>query len=358
MPIAPCFDPTTGASGGSSGGGSAAVVTPPSPTSESVASGSNLSAKTFGAFTDSGGVIASYQAVTTNADGTASWSGSGLGAYTPSTSAGDSGTLSLNAKDAAGNVVATAVHTYDRAATSAGSFVVVKDIDLTDVTTAAAISGTVTLGFQSSGDSLSVTRTTTGSGTLATITPTNGQGIVFTNETGNGTASASFLISDLLPSFTRQDVSEHIYAVQMVVTGISYPQSGSTSFQYVVNRGSTTSFSSGGGRGLRYIESSGNEELKLRVNSSLSSAILTQSIATSKVLTFLIFMGDVIQAQQTSGTSLPTPAPGAATTYTVGSGSIGLNDTTPVYQSNGLRVLAGVLQGTQIVTRITIKRFQ
>ena len=357
MPITPCFDPTTGASGGASGG-AAAVVTPPSPTSESVASGSALSAKTFGAFTDPSGVISSLQAVTTNADGSASWSGSGLGAYTPSSSAGDSGTLSLNAKDAAGNIVATAVHSYDRAATSSGSFQVIKDIDLTDVTTAAAISGTVTLGFQSSADSLSVTRSTTGSGTLATITPINGQGIVFTNETGNGTASASFLISDLLPSFTREDVSRFIYAVQMVVTNITYPQSGSSSFQYVVNRGSSTGFSSGGGRGLRFIESSGSEEFKLRVNGSLSSAIGTQAIATSKVLTFLIFMGDVIQAQQTSGTSLPTPAPGAATTYTVGSGSIGLNDTTPVYQSNGLRVLAGALQGTQTVTRITIKRFQ
>ena len=48
MPITPCFDPTTGASGGAAGGGgAAAAVTPPSPTSESKAAGAALTNKTF-----------------------------------------------------------------------------------------------------------------------------------------------------------------------------------------------------------------------------------------------------------------------------------------------------------------------
>ena len=132
MPITPCFDPTTGASGGASGGGgAAAAVTPPSPTSESKAAGAALTAKTFGSFTDPGGVINSYSAVTTNATGSASWSGSGLGAYTPSSSDGDSGTLSLNALSATGQVLATAVHTYDRASPTGASWVVTSDTDLT-----------------------------------------------------------------------------------------------------------------------------------------------------------------------------------------------------------------------------------
>jgi len=132
MPITPCFDPTTGASGGAAGGGgAAAAVTPPSPTSESTAAGAALTAKTFGSFTDPAGVIASFQAVTTTATGSASWSGSGLGAYTPSSSDGDSGTLSLNALAAGGQVLATAVHTYDRASPAGASWVVTSDTDLT-----------------------------------------------------------------------------------------------------------------------------------------------------------------------------------------------------------------------------------
>ena len=92
----------------------ASAVEPPAPTSQATASGVNFTAKTFAAFTDTGSVIASYAAVTTNADGSASWSGSGLGAYTATSAAGNSGTLSLNALNAAGDIVATAVHTYDR----------------------------------------------------------------------------------------------------------------------------------------------------------------------------------------------------------------------------------------------------
>jgi len=132
MPITPCFDPTTGASGGASGGGgAAAAVTPPSPTSESKAAGAALTAKTFGSFTDPGSVINSYTAVTTTATGSASWSGSGLGAYTPSSSDGDSGTLSLNALSATGQVLATAVHSYDRASPAGAAWVVTSDTDLT-----------------------------------------------------------------------------------------------------------------------------------------------------------------------------------------------------------------------------------
>ncbi len=132
MPITPCFDPTTGASGGASGGGgAAAAVTPPSPTSESKAAGAALTNKTFSAFTDPAGVINSYTAVTTTATGSASWAGSGLGAYTPSSSDGDSGTLSLNALSSTGQVLATAVHSYDRASPAGASWVVTSDTDLT-----------------------------------------------------------------------------------------------------------------------------------------------------------------------------------------------------------------------------------
>ena len=115
MPIAPVFP------GPSAGGGGGSTVTAPSPTSQSVSAGASLSAKTFGSFTDSGGLIDNYVAAVTNAAGSAAVSGSGLGAYTfGSTANGDSGTLSLTARDASNNALATATHSFKIAASASG----------------------------------------------------------------------------------------------------------------------------------------------------------------------------------------------------------------------------------------------
>lgn len=123
MPIIPCFDPTTGASGGPSGGGGGGTPpTPPAATSEAVAAGGSPSAHTFGAFTDPDGVIASYQATLTNVVGGTTVSGSGLGPYAFSGSAdGDGFVLELDALDGSARVVATAVHAVDIAAAAGGS---------------------------------------------------------------------------------------------------------------------------------------------------------------------------------------------------------------------------------------------
>ena len=128
------------------GGAAAPVVEPPAETSESTAAGVGLAGKTFSAFTDTSAVIASYTAVTTNATGSASWSGSGLGPYTPTDADGDAGTLSLDAKDAGGNTLATAVHSYDRAAAAgAGAWTDVLDWSASSETFAAG-EATYTIG--------------------------------------------------------------------------------------------------------------------------------------------------------------------------------------------------------------------
>lgn len=95
-------------------------VVAPAPTSDSKASGVALANKTFSSFTDPNGLIASYTAVTLNTTGSCSWSGSGLGPYTPTSADGDAGALGLQAKDSAGNVLAVALHSYDRAAGGGG----------------------------------------------------------------------------------------------------------------------------------------------------------------------------------------------------------------------------------------------
>ena len=144
-PAAPTYPAPGGGSGGG-GGGSVDPVEPPSPTSENVAAGGTLSAKTFGSFTDSGGRIASYVATVTNAAGSTSWGGSGLGAYTASgASDGSAGTLSLTARDAAGDDLATAVHTFRRALAPGEGWVQTLDLDVTAMTSTSLSAGSTTV---------------------------------------------------------------------------------------------------------------------------------------------------------------------------------------------------------------------
>ena len=129
------------------GGGGSATVTPPSPTSQNVAAGASLSAVTFGSFSGPGASsIASYQATVTNSAGSTSWSGSGLGAWTPSGEAdGSAGVLSLTAKDASGNDLATAVHSFRRAVAAGETWVNTLDLDVTGMTSTSLSAGSTTV---------------------------------------------------------------------------------------------------------------------------------------------------------------------------------------------------------------------
>lgn len=104
-------------------------VVAPSPTFQTKSPGNSLDPVTFGSFDDPGGFIASYSISTINGSGSTSWSGTGLGAYSPSSDAdGSNGTLLLNALDSSGNVLATASHTYNRSA-NVPSVVTIKEVD-------------------------------------------------------------------------------------------------------------------------------------------------------------------------------------------------------------------------------------
>ena len=95
---------------GTGGGGGGSAVQPPAPTSQNVPANSTPAAKTFGAFTDPGGVIASYASAIIAAQGSPSASGTGLGPYTFTVANGNSFSLLLNARNGSGDTVATAVH--------------------------------------------------------------------------------------------------------------------------------------------------------------------------------------------------------------------------------------------------------
>lgn len=122
------------------GGGSVDPVTPPADTSEAVASGGSPAAKTFSAFDDPGGRIASYSASLVTVAGSGTLSGSGLGAYTISgTADGDAYSIVLDALDSGGDIVATAVHSIRIAASGSTGWTTLHEFDasggdVTDVT--------------------------------------------------------------------------------------------------------------------------------------------------------------------------------------------------------------------------------
>ena len=119
MAITPCFDPTTGASGGAAPAGGAEPVQPPAATSQSVAAGGAYATVTFGAFTDPDGVISSYSASQVNANGSTTWAGTGLGAYTASGAADGDNTGGITPTSgsglvyAGGNAMGTTTAAYD-----------------------------------------------------------------------------------------------------------------------------------------------------------------------------------------------------------------------------------------------------
>lgn len=301
MPIAPVFP--------GAGGGGDSTVTPPSPTSESVASGSNFSAKTFGAFTDPDGIIASYQAVTTNSTGSASWSGSGLGAYTPTSSAGDAGTLSLNAKDSGGNIVATAIHSYERAAAASGPTA------LLDWSSTSESFGSGETTYTVGG--LSVTLDYNGTSGPSSLSMTNGV-ISFT---GNVGSNQGYLVIDL-----GEDLDETAWIAYLSCDGVAH--NGSTSsFVWKVadnttvgNANNQFQFLLGFGTGSP--TASPTKALDREANGS-SSFVTGNSRVITNITTTPTLMG-----MQISGASaFPCLSQGSATLPTNGSlfGTIGPN---------------------------------
>ncbi len=232
------------------------------------------------------------------------------------------------------------------------------DLDFTTIATASALgvgSHTLSVSGKSVGVDWSVH-----SGGNGTCTPTNGTGLVF--DGGSDTSSGntlSLLVSPLFASFSVEDVRKHQYAVHVVITSLTYPSAGNSLIFVGLNKGSNTTHNSGDAR-MFYAEDNNdgtNEKIRVRKNTSSSAIQATSAIKTSRVITLILTSGEVVEVQDTSGTTPPTPAPGAAGTIMAGADSIGLASGSPTFQANGLR--AFICSGDTAdftVTRILIQR--
>ena len=244
---------------------------------------------------------------------------------------------------------------------SGGTWTTLKDLNLTDITTVSAItSGSSTLQFDSSSDTLAVTVTRV-SGANGDVTPTKGSGILMNGGTGSGTVTISMDIDALLSSYTRADVSSYVYAVHLVVTGVTYPSAGASQIFTGLNKGNNTTHNGGEARGWYFKDNNDatNEDVRVRSNTSNSSVLATTAIKTSRVLTYILLGGAIVEVMDTSGTTPPTPLPGGSGTITVGGDATGLNGTSPIYQANGLNAYFGAGdQADATLTRLLVQRFQ
>jgi hypothetical protein len=312
MPITPCFDPTTGASGGAAPGGGS-PVTPPAPTSESTTAGVNFAAKTFGAFTDPDGVISSYAAVTTNSTGTASWSGTGLGPYSATSSDGDAGTLSLNARDSGGQTVATAVHSYDRAAAAGAGWSTIHEVDFTsDITDLTLVNGAGDTNLLA-GDGVTVkavlgfdNRISTPSAT-AECTAASGKLLLTSDSTGSS-SRASYVYVKFTEAGTGVDWSDSskTFAIDLVLSGQNIQSNGDVAFIAL----GTSSAGIGGGvnYGLRHDRDSATDynQAGRRFDSGAINGSIQNSQATVQsdmVVRLLINVGAVGDCYWQTGTT-------------------------------------------------------
>ena len=200
------------------------------------------------------------------------------------------------------------------------------------------------------------------SGGNGTVTQTAGTGMVF--DGGSDTSSGNTLSIDvdpLLASYTVEDVRKHQYAVHVVITGLSYPSSNNSLIFVGLNQGTNVSHNSGIAR-MFFAEDAGdgtNEEIRVRRNTSSSAIQATTAIKTSRVITLILTGGEIVEVMDTSGTTPPTPAPGASGTLMVGADSVGLAQAAPDYQNNGLR--AFICSGDTAdftLTRLLVQRLQ
>jgi len=231
----------------------AAPVQPPSATTESVAAGGSPAGKTFGAFTDPDGAIASYTAGISNAVGSTSInSGSGLGAYAVTGSAnGNSYTLYLNAKNSDGDIVSTAQHTVNIAAAVSGGWTTQSEVDFTaDVTNVVLSKSDGQTVYEADGTTAKATvnandRVGTTTSTYQVI---SGTGLQAVCASGSATSTSRYVSVNLDTSSIDWNAAGAV-AVDFITSGFSM---GNTNDAMLLGLSTDTSPVSGTNYGARY----------------------------------------------------------------------------------------------------------
>jgi hypothetical protein len=336
---------------GLGGGAAPAAVTAPSPTTESVAAGGTPAAKTFGAFTDPDSRIASYSATTTNSVGSATWTGTGLGAYTIGSSAdGDSGTLALTALDSSGDPLATAYHSWDIAAAGGATWTDLVDLDYTGLDVQSPLSDaatTVTKGAVQFGPAIKVVRYT---GSVAVI-ETGAAGVTITGASNVGWLQFAADVS----AYVDFDANKYLpLRLDMVFTTMTGMNSSTDGVQGGMLSGNDWN-SAAHERSVRCNWSSGalmsTNASRQNTNTNIATGV---SVPTASVftLTTVLHAGIVAAMWYTAGTPPSDATIEAGGTYALPANS------SPMYTSAIWAAWRGIYTAGATLTRIRVRALQ
>jgi len=334
-----------------SGGATTYDVSPPAATTEAAASGVALSAKTFSAFTGAdAGLIDGYTARTVNAVGFTAWSGSGLGAYTPSGDAdGDAGALALDAT-IGGVVVATALHDYSRAASGAASWTSLRAITLSQGATAGPWTSGTHAVADSAGDSVDVITTRIGAN-KGTVSVTNGTGLVITG-VGSNSMLAGLDVSGIFTAESIDLVEPGAYVIDYVIQMTSLSTNG-----YIIGVNSTNDNNNANFRGVRIIsDGAGGYLVKPREAATEGSAFASgASAAVDLAIAVIVGDGGASVRVKVAEQSTPISDPFASSTR-VGTNAI-VNGGTQPYDSTIRGILSAIAADVLTLPYVGIRRY-
>ena len=249
--------------------------------------------------------------------------------------------------------------------TSGGSWVTLKDYDLTDLTTTSALStGATTLSFQSIADTIDVVFSKYSDSGGITAQATNGTGIVIDGGTDTTSAGTiSMRPSDWLTSYTADDVQRYVYAITWVLTVDLTANLGNSGFYTGVNTGNNTTHNSGDSRHFEIVSAADgiNETVKIRTNTTSTGTLTTQALRTTRTVTAIVTYGEIVQLMDNDGHTIPTPdVTQGLPTYNAGSDAVGRDDDTRVYQNSaGIRAYFSCRRTGDITcSRIIVRRFE
>lgn len=331
------------------------IVVKPADTTENVSAGGTPSAKTFSSFTGDTSAIASYQSVIVKPTGSLAASGSGLGAYTYSGHAdGEGYTHLLHAKDASGNILATAVHSIRIApAASSGGWVTKSTHDFVNATNSGPhTSGTHTIDCPA--DDVDVTPKRA-SGNNGTFEVTNA-GAVVTAIGGSGAMTGSFNLGAALAGYDFAYIRFYAIAVDVYLTNITFDDDGSIC---QIGISDSTTWSDGDERGLQLWSANSTVDEQRRIRGAGSTTTIdTRTKVTERVVTLVMTRGQIVDFADTSGTSAPGNPHSASPLYTAGGDAVGRNNNTPLYLSNFFLNVTAFGGAALTCTKIVVRRFQ
>ena len=354
MPITPCFDPTTGASGGASsgGGGSEPGLTVTGRT-DGEAYNVSAGARSLSISNPDGAVLSTTveQASTGGAVTVTGATGTTPSWTAPSGSTTGEAVQVLVKATKGGLSTSVAFTERIAGAGGAGSWVTKGTHDITG----AANAGPYTSGAQTvdatGGD---ITMTATRASNSGNVTITNGTGAVITAVGGSGAMTATFNLGAALTGYDFEYIRFYAIAVDVYLTNITFDDDGSIA-QIAIS--DNTAWNDGDGRGLELYQADASDEQRRIRGAGSTTVIDTRTKVTERVVTLVMTRGQIVDFADTSGTSAPAD-PHSATLFTAGGDAVPRNDDTPLYITNFFCNVTAFGGAALTCTKIVIRRFQ